>query len=200
MRTLLFLIPWFLTVTAWAQVSVQPGKTNPLTPKYQRQHYKHWIDTDGDCQNTRAEILIATSIEPVTFKSSQQCTVKSGFWVDPYSGKAFTNAQSLDIDHIVPLQFAHTHGAADWPSSQKKDFANDPLNIIPVYNSLNRQKGSKPPEQWLPPNPSFVCDYLEKWIFVAKKYKLHSSTKLSDHKKCQRIQRNLSSKKRGLQN
>ena len=38
-------------------------------PKYNRKDYLHWIDEDRDCQNTRNEVLIQESLDPVSFKS-----------------------------------------------------------------------------------------------------------------------------------
>ena len=46
-------------------------------PKYNRKDYRHWIDEDRDCQNTRNEVLIQESLDPVSFKSSKGCKVSS---------------------------------------------------------------------------------------------------------------------------
>ncbi len=81
---------------------------------YDRSDWPHWLDNDKDCQNTRQEILIQTSNKTVEFKSENKCNVLSGEWYDPYSGDTFTISKELDLDHIVPLKFAHGHGADKW--------------------------------------------------------------------------------------
>lgn len=79
---------------------------------YDRDTWKHWEDFDGDCQNTRHELLIASSEVPVTFTSTTGCTVATGQWLDPYTGDTYTLASDLDIDHVIPLNYAHLHGGA----------------------------------------------------------------------------------------
>ena len=34
------------------------------------------------------------------------CEAQSGSWISPYDNASFTNASSLDIDHMVPLKNA----------------------------------------------------------------------------------------------
>ena len=63
-------------------------------------------------------------------------------------------------------------GSQNWNKQQKKAFANDPTNLLPVWKRLNRQKGAKGPSEWLPPNQSYQCEYVKKWNMIKTKYKL----------------------------
>ena len=36
-----------------------------------------------------------------------------------------TEANRIDIDHIIPLKYAFEMGASDWRKSKKEKFAND---------------------------------------------------------------------------
>lgn len=139
---------------------------------YNRRDWPHWTDEDRDCQNTRAEVLIQYSKMPVKFKRNKSCNVSHGRWYDFYTGKVFTKASDVDIDHIVPLAHAHRHGAANWSRSKKRSFANDPENLIPVDDNTNQAKGDKGPDQWRPEQKSYWCEYAETWEYVKGKYSL----------------------------
>ena len=140
---------------------------------YNRKDWPHWIDEDGDCQDTRAEILIATSRQTVKFKRNKACNVSHGEWFDPYTGKTFYNAPELDIDHVVPLSWAHKHGAANWSRAQKRAFANDPENLMAVERTTNREKGDKGPDVWMPPNQFYWNEYRKKFEMIVRKYNLN---------------------------
>jgi hypothetical protein len=139
---------------------------------YDRSDWPHWSDSDKDCQNTRHELLIANSNSPVSYKNDKLCLVIIGSWHDPYSDKTFTNANELDLDHIVPLKFAHGHGGAIWSTELKEKFANDYDNLLLVQASLNRQKGAKGLAEWLPPNHQYRCAYIVKFNTVMDNYGL----------------------------
>jgi hypothetical protein len=139
---------------------------------YNRSDWPHWLDDDKDCQNTRHELLIQTSTKSVEFKTENECNVLFGQWYDPYSGDTFTISKDLDLDHIVPLKFAHGHGADKWTREHKAMFANDLDNLMLAKASLNRQKGAKGPTEWLPPNYSYRCEYIARFNAVMIKYEL----------------------------
>lgn len=141
---------------------------------YDRNLYDHWIDIDGDCQNARHELLQELSTGQVTL-SANRCTVQRGRWNDPYTGRIFTNARDMDIDHMVPLAWAHAHGAHSWTADLRRQFANDPVNLFAVEASANRSKGAKGPLEWLPPSSSFHCEYVTRFHRIVLTYKLQYS-------------------------
>ena len=82
------------------------------------------MDIDGDCQNTRHEVLIAESVIPVVL-DERGCKVISGQWHDPFTGNTYTDPSDLDIDHMVPLKEAHVSGGYAWSSARREQYAND---------------------------------------------------------------------------
>ena len=158
--------------TQYAALDEAEEQGRYLVSLYNRKDWPHWLDEDGDCQNIRHELLIATSKSEVTFKTNKKCIVVNGLWRDSYSGQTFTVSIDLDLDHIVPLKFAHGRGGDKWSKAKKQRFANDAENLILVQATLNRQKGAKGLDEWLPPNHQFRCQYIVKFNTVMNKYKL----------------------------
>ena len=155
-----------------------PLRDYRTVPGYDRNAWKHWVDADQDCQDTRAEVLIAESFEPVTFTSSNNCTVQGGRWYDPYTNAYFTIARELDVDHFVPLGDAHNSGSADWAADRKLAFANslnDADHLIAVSASANRSKGSRAPDEWKPPNHAYWCEYAYDWIRIKTEWGLSAT-------------------------
>ncbi|MDO6441561.1 HNH endonuclease family protein [Marinobacter sp. 2_MG-2023] len=141
------------------------------TLEYERSAFGHgWDDTDGDCQDSRAEALIATSTTPVRFATDKRCRVVTGRWVSSFTNQVIQNASDIDIDHVVPLAWSWGRGATQWSSEKRERFANDPVNLWPVEASLNRSKGAKGPNEWLP--PAGHCGYVARFYRIVKIYKL----------------------------
>lgn len=147
-------------------------------PNYDRDDWRHWIDADGDCQDTRQEVLIEESLEPVVFETPQQCRVLSGRWIDLYTGIEVTDPRQLDIDHLVALGNAHISGGWAWDLAKKRDYANylkDADHLIAVTASANRSKSDKSPQDWRPPNPDYWCEYAADWIRVKRTWELSAT-------------------------
>ena len=151
----------------------------PDLPSYDRDDWKHWVDEDKDCQNTRHEVLIEESLAKVAFKTDRKCQVATGEWFDPYTGETVTDATRLDIDHMIPLKNAHNSGGWAWDKSRKAAFANEMSyadHLVAVTASANRKKGARGPEEWKPTNRGYWCDYAIDWVQIKTDWDL-SATK-----------------------
>ena len=142
---------------------------------YTRAQFPTWSDLDRNGCDTRNEIL-NRDLTMVSFKDgTRDCKVISGSLIDPYSGKVivFSSTKStIDIDHVVALSNAWQTGAAYFDKTKRQQIANDPLNLLAVDYSLNRQKGDGDAATWLPPLKSYRCDYVARQIAVKAKYGL----------------------------
>ena len=159
-----------------------PSCANPIIDKesideeitrYRRKDWRHWIDEDGDCQNTRAEVLISQSEVRVEFATSRDCRVVKGAWIGGLTGIILSDASDVDIDHVIPLSYAHRHGGSSWSPSKKEQFANDPLNLLPTYDIENRRKSDKGPSEYLPSDQNLACAYVKRWQAIGIKYDLN---------------------------
>jgi hypothetical protein len=139
--------------------------------KYDRSRFGGWLDADGDCLDTRDEILAMASSAEVEFDESG-CRVIGGYWVDVYSGAPISDPSSIDIDHLVSLRHAWEGGASSWSDEEMASFANDFENLIITSSSLNRSKKNSSPLEWLPPNDEFQCDFVERFIIVSGEYEI----------------------------
>ena len=170
--SILFTVLFFLFPNN-AYAGINDLTVNPeSTTTYNRALFKHWIDADKDCFDTRVEVLIAESKTWPKFKS--RCKVSTGEWFSVYDNKTITDSSKLDVDHLVPLQEAWQSGADQWSNKKRQDFANDLSegnSLIAVTLGTNRSKGSKEPQNWLPTS-SYVCQYLIDWIDVKKRWNL----------------------------
>ena len=144
---------------------------------YTRSQFPHWSDLDRNGCDSRNDIL-KRDLKVIIFKDgTRDCKVISGELVDPFSGKKVlfnlnTAASNIDIDHIVALSNAWQTGAAYFDKDARSSIANDPLNLLAVDASLNRQKGDGDAATWLPPLKSFRCEYVARQVAVKFKYKL----------------------------
>ena len=124
-------------------------------------------------------MLIAESEIPVEFADERHCKVTRGRWTCPYTGRVVTDPAELDVDHVVPLENANASGGSLWTPAKKQAFANDlehPEALMAVVASANRQKSSKGPDQWLPPNARFRCVYAATWTRVKRRWALAVTT------------------------
>lgn len=180
LRRLLVAVSLVALAVAWALGAPEAAREDPLrrddpqatTPEYDRSAWPHWIDADADCQNTRHELLIAESLEPVSFKARRPCKVSRGLWRDAYTGELIRNPDKLDVDHLVPLAEAHRSGGFAWPEPKRRAFANDLAGLVLTRRALNQSKGDQDPARWMPPRPELRCEYARRWIAIKQRWGL----------------------------
>ena len=146
-----------------AQLSLAPEQGEG----YDRDLFRHWIDSDGDGCNTRREVLIEEAV--IRPQLSGDCDLSGGEWYSIYDDVTTNDPSDFDIDHLIPLKEAWDSGAHSWSSSQRRAFANDLANsqaLIAVTASSNRSKSDRDPADWLPPNQSYHCQYIIDWMTV----------------------------------
>lgn len=139
-----------------------------------------WIDADGDCEDTRQEIL-NRDLDNVV--SADGCTVDSGILnKDLYTDTTInfvrgpTTSSDAQIDHVVSLGNAWITGARNLSQDERVELANDPLNLLAVDGPTNQAKSDKPANEWLPPNVDFRCEFVAIQIAVKAKYGLWVTT------------------------
>jgi len=156
-------------ITETAEESPAGAAADRVVPDYDRAAFgAGWVDADGDCQNSRTEALIDQSLIDVVFESEDECRAVRGRWISVFTNDVLTAAEDIDIDHLVPLKWAWERGAFEWTVERRKTFANDPTNLLSVEASLNRQKGAKGPDEWLPPDNR--CAYVSRFERIRRRY------------------------------
>lgn len=159
-----------LTVLNSLAVKGRAAKTG-----YTRAQFTHWSDLDRNGCDARNDTLKRDLTEVIYKSGTRDCKVISGLLLDPFSGKiiTFTSTKStIDIDHVVALSNAWQTGAAYFDKTKRQQIANDPLNLLAVDSTLNRQKGDGDAATWLPPLKSYRCDYVSRQVAVKVKYGL----------------------------
>lgn len=128
-----------------------------------------WADLDGDCQDTRAEVLARESLTPV----AKGCRVLRGKWRSYYDNKTWTRSFQVQIDHLVPLAEAWDSGAYEWNASTRSRYANDlgdRRSLVPTTTALNYVKLADDPQSYIPKVNS--CRYILAWVAVKLRWSL----------------------------
>lgn len=142
-----------------------------------------WSDTDGNGCNQRDDVLLRDVVKSRPYRVARQgdCEhdVLAGTWLDPYTGAVITltdakhpeQAQSVQIDHLVPLSVAWRYGAGGWSEAERLRFANDLQNLVAAGGAANQAKGGSDAAQWRPVRQA-QCGYAVRYITVKAAYAL----------------------------
>jgi hypothetical protein len=148
----------------------------PLTGYARERFGSGWVDVDHNGCDTRDDILRRDLHDVRLRAGTHGCVVVSGTLIDPYTGATIAYVRgggpSVDIDHVVALGDAWQKGASRWSHSRRVELADDPLNLLAVSSSANRQKGDGDTATWLPHNKAFRCAYVARQVAVKLEYDL----------------------------
>jgi Protein of unknown function (DUF1524) len=126
--------------------------------------------------NTRDDILRRDLADLVVRPGT--CYAQTGVLHDPYTGQTivFTRgpatSDAVQIDHMVSLADAWYKGAREWDDQRRRDFANDPRNLLAVGGQANFDKAFRDATGWLPTNEAFRCEFVTRQIDVKAAYGL----------------------------
>jgi hypothetical protein len=138
-----------------------------------------WADVDRNGCDTRNDILNRDLAAREWRAGTHDCVVIAGELTDPYTGAAVhfrkAAADEVQIDHVVSLHDAWNTGAAEWNDDRRREFANDPLNLLATAGAANQAKGDNTAAAWLPPNRAAHCEYVARQIAVKAKWRLRVS-------------------------
>ena len=163
--------------TALAQLAELDVRGRAAKTGYERAAFgQRWADVDRNGCDTRNDVLGRDLSDVVTKEGTGGCKVLSGTLQEPYTGRTVSfeagGRSSLDVDHVVALRDAWQKGAQTWSPAKREAFANDPLNLLAVEASANRQKGDGDAATWLPSARGYRCEYVARQTSVKAKYEL----------------------------
>ncbi|WP_148616078.1 GmrSD restriction endonuclease domain-containing protein [Nocardioides rubriscoriae] len=131
-----------------------------------------WLDANRNGCDERNDTL-TRDLQDLTEKN---CRVLTGTLLDPYTAQqipyVYGDGTLVDVDHVVSLGNAWASGAASWPIRRRAALATDPMNLLAVDASANRQKGDGDAATWLPPNKAYRCAYVARQVAVKAKFDL----------------------------
>lgn len=174
-------VPTTQSLATLPPVTQPPAPSDPVGLRIEPEHdggynrdlFADWYDADRNGCNTRKEVLIAESLDPVQIGS--KCSISGGRWFSIYDNVETTDSSKFDIDHMVPLSEAWDSGAWNWNADQRKHYSNDldqPFFLIAVTASSNRSKSDRDPAEWMPPNSAYHCEYVRIWIEIKRAWDL----------------------------
>lgn len=126
--------------------------------------------------NTRDDIL-RRDLTAVQLRRGT-CLVQRGVLHDPYTGRTIDfvrgpdTSEAVQVDHLVSLADAWYKGARTWDDARRRDFANDPRNLLAVGAQVNFDKAFRDAAAWLPANAGYRCEFVARQVTVKTDYQL----------------------------
>lgn len=145
-----------------------------------------WLDLDRNGCTSRQDTLVGQAVTVRTGRiRSHGSTCEealSGRWRDAYTGrlvavadlKDSTQAQLVQVDHLVSLYEAWVSGAAAWSPQRRIAFAHDVRRpeLWAVSAATNLAKAHRGADSWAPKTPALRCRFGRSYVAVKAAYDL----------------------------
>jgi hypothetical protein len=126
----------------------------------------------------RIEYLLAKNHKQqltLDYTPDGECRLSAGTgrWSDHYAIVNLFDAESIEVDHIVPLREAWDAGASSWTRAERRKFATDHLNLSITSKEINNKKRDKQVYDlsWVPERFQ-SCDFAKRYASVKGEYSL----------------------------
>lgn len=145
--------------------------------EYDRDAFPHWRDIDGDGLDAKQQAIYRQAVRlpgsgvPIALVDNGR--VVAGLIRDPYTGRNLeVGVDPIDGDHRLSLAEAWDRGANCWPADMRREFANDPDNVVATGYRANRQKGRRNLFEWIPASVGDCRGFLDSIAILVKRYPL----------------------------
>jgi hypothetical protein len=128
-----------------------------------------WTTVRGKC-DTR-EVVLERDAGPTAADIDGDGCKDDSPVLDIYTGR-LVEPSHADADHVVSLADAWNSGAWQWPTAQRRTFAQDQANLRAVGASINRAKGDRGPDTFRPPDRTGWCIYAQTYRATKQRWHL----------------------------
>lgn len=135
-------------------------RVEPEPPRagYARERFEHWEDVNGSGCRARADVLADQALGQVQRDPAPWCVIVEGDWYSAFDGVRHSGHPSeIDVDHVVALAEAWDSGASEWSNARRRQFANDPLNLLVATRRSNQDKADLDAGEWRPERRDAWC-------------------------------------------
>lgn len=147
-----------------------PAMTTTAVPPYHRDAFGNgWAIVRGKC-DSREVVLERDAGSAAADIDGDGCKDDSPVF-DIYTGR-LVEPSHADADHVASLADAWNSGAWQWPTAQRRTFAQDQANLRAVGASINRAKGDRGPDTFRPPDRVGWCTYATTYRVTKQRWHL----------------------------
>ena len=142
----------------WRRLPVKGWDRSPTSPVTGSASPGATTSTSSSATTAAIPATTSCAATSPTGREAGTCYAQSGVLLDPYTGESIpfvrgpATSEAVQIDHVVSLSDAWYKGARDWDEQRRRDFANDPRNLLAVGAKANFDKAFRDANAWLPPN------------------------------------------------